>query len=48
MYQVLIMDIIQVLNMKYRNVQTIDLMASRDLASDFCQATSKYGKSLWK
>ena len=28
----------------YRNVQTIDLMASRDLASDFCQANIlKYG-----
>ena len=29
---------------EYRNVQTIDLMASRDLASDFCQANIlKYG-----
>ena len=33
---------------EYRNVQTIDLMASRDLASDFCQAnilkySSRYG-----
>ena len=29
---------------EFRNVQTIDLMASRDLASDFCQANIlKYG-----
>jgi len=29
---------------EYRNVQTLDLMASRDLASDFCQANIlKYG-----
>ena len=29
---------------EYRNLQTIDLMASRDLASDFCQANIlKYG-----
>ena len=29
---------------EYRNVQTIDLMASRDLAADFCQANIlKYG-----
>ena len=29
---------------EYRNVQTIDLMASRDVASDFCQANIlKYG-----
>ncbi len=29
---------------EYRNVQTIDLMASRDLAPDFCQANIlKYG-----
>ena len=29
---------------EFRNVQTLDLMASRDLASDFCQANIlKYG-----
>ena len=29
---------------EYRNVQTLDLMAARDLASDFCQANIlKYG-----
>ena len=33
---------------EYRNVQTIDLMASRDLAADFCQANIlKYG-SRWR
>ena len=43
MYHVLTMVITQVLH-EYRNVQTIDLMASRDLASDFCQANIlKYG-----